>query len=85
MYKQKCFDLILNVRKLKKVLEKLGHIFQVNLLPQPISTTLQKEISILSHIAKKIQALQYLQNCLWQPGMFKKILNLGDKIGLFCP
>ena len=29
-----------------------------------VSTSFKKEISIFSHIAKKLQACQYLQNCL---------------------
>ena len=37
-----------------------------------ISTISKKEISILSHIAKKLQAYHYLQNCLLQSGMGKK-------------
>ena len=53
-----------------------------------ISTSFEKEVSILSHIAKKLKARQYLQNCLYQPRIKNVIdvgLNLGEEFTLFCP
>ena len=67
LYKQKYWK---SIRKLKKSLGKAWSYFpntRLNLTP-----SLQKEFSILSYIAKKIQARQYLQNCFSQPGMCKK-------------
>ena len=47
--------------------ERLGHIFQTPFFNQKLQLTsmsFQKVISILSHIAKKLQVRQFSKNCL---------------------
>ena len=62
----------------KDFYERLGHIFQTRfLILQSISTSFQKEIGILIHIAKKLQAQQFSQNYLSEkiPGSKKFFVN----------